>query len=482
MAISSPHEITLRYHPLDIYKPFHASPARHRLLAGGLGTGKSIALCGDAIARGMAVPGLRILLSRATVPELRDTLEPVFRDVIGPDMHDLCIWRKTSGHLESCVLPNGTVILFRSIDDWQKHKSLNLALWYFDELSELGRGDFYGMSRRTRQVEITDEARAMGYNHTVPPWVRGVAAGTNPNGHDWIWDHWVNKPAESTEVWTNTSLDNPHLPQDYIDDLLALPRTWVKRFVFASFDEFSGMVYPEWDANTMVFHPPLRVQRKTPFWQALDPGTRAPTAAAWGAVHNDKLWIVAEHQEHSWDVTRHAKRFREVEKPMPPITWRVADPNAITVRDRGTMVSLKAQYRREGFFYNLGPSHQDDRLPMLGALIARDRLRISSKCPTMREQIEGYRWESLTAAMKRKIGEENEVYGPERPNKEKVDLVDCAQYLSTRLVKNPKKKVIEVKEYASEAEERAAWVHKMNARDLGLRKRVQSRNEIGVHV
>lgn len=433
-------EIQLSYRPLDIYAPAHSSSARVRLLFGGFGTGKSMALCADAITRALLVPGLRICLSRVTVPELRDTLEPTFFDVLPPELLQSGRVLRAGGHVERFVFPNGSVVLFRQIDDWQKHKSLNLALWYPDELSEFDEGTFNGMSGRTRQVELTPEARELGYTGTVPEWVRGVMGASNPNGHDWMWRRFVDEPERRSAHWVGTSLDNPHLPEDYLRTLLAMPESWVKRYVLSSFDDFGGLVYPEWGEATHVYRGPLDITQRTPAWMGLDPGTRHPTAGLWTVVHRGALVAVREHLAQGLSVPQHVARFRALETGLPPVTWRVADPNSINVRDRGSAVSLKRQYAQLGYHFQDGPSSHQDRIPMLGALVKAGKFLGSDRTPLFNAQMQEYQWEQLTAYMKRKLGgsERAEDYGPERPVKANDDLVDAAQYLSSRMVPSPK--------------------------------------------
>lgn len=471
-------EVRLGYRPLRVYEGFHASPARTRLLAGGFGTGKTMALSADAISRGLQIPGARILLSRATVPEVRDMLEPVFLDVLPNELYLASTVRRAGGHIESIQLPNGTIFLFRSIDDWRKYKSLNIALWYPDELSELDEETYNGMAARTRQVELTAEAKAMGYTHTIPEWFRGIAGATNPNGHDWIWKRFVDRPSPGTSYWVATSLDNPHLPEDYLRTLLDMPAAWVKRYVLASFDEFGGQIYPEWGYDTHMWRGKLEVDRAAPILMGFDAGTRHPTAALWVVQKGTSLIAVAEHKEAGWTVEDHAKAFRRIERPLPPVRWRVADPNSVHVRDRGTMMSLHRQYARQGFIFHDGPSSHQDRIPMLGTLVKHRRIFATVRTPMFFQQMADYRWEDLTPAMKRKLGT-NEEYGPERPVKVNDDLVDCGQYLSSRLVKPIKPKARNLRSHETDwAAESAELTDQIKRQRRATRNRVQSAHDL----
>ncbi len=109
---------------------------------------------------------------------------------------------------------------------------------------------------------------------------------------------------------------------------------------------------------------------------------------------------------------------------------RIADPQAINVRDRGTNVALSDQYRRLGYRFELGPSKIADRVPALGQLIYLRRFKVTTDCPMTAEAIQNYRWEDLTPRA--------EAAGTEaKPAKKDMDLVDCAQYAASRYIAPP---------------------------------------------
>lgn len=421
------------YQPLSVYRSFHASAAKERLLVGGMGSGKTIANCADALSRGLRTPGIRIVLSRKTAPELRDMLEPEFVNVMPPDLYAASTVRRSGGHIESITLPTGTEFLFRAIDDWQKFKSLNIGHMYWDELSEFDQATYNGMRGRLRQRFPTARAREAGYTAEIPEAERGSTAATNPNGHDWIWEHFIRDAGPERQSWTATSLDNPHLPEDYLETLLQMPDAWVRRYVLCSFDEFGGLIYPDWSWDDHVWKGTLEISKTTPIWHGYDPGMRHPTAMLWVAVMGNVMVGVHEELASDTDFDTWVRRVKEVEENLPRVTWRVADPNRINVRDFHAQ-SLKAHWRRRGYVFQDGPSRHKDRIPMLGTLIKSGRFKVTRDCQRTFDQIQAYRWEDLTATMRQKLGSHAEDYAPEEPLKVFDDLVDCGQYLSSRWV------------------------------------------------
>ena len=417
---------------LTIHEPFHRSPSNERALFGAFGSGKSYAGVDEAIAWMLEMPGIRGLAARQTIPELRDTLEPIFLQRTPPDLLDASEVRRTAGHLDHITFPNGSRVMFRSLDDPQKHRSLNLGFFLIDEANEVDEETYMFMRGRLRQSDPTAEAVKRGYTAKITR--RGSWVMTNPSGHDWMWRRFVNpaSSADGTDYFKSTSLDNAFLPPEYLETLFAFPRAWVERYVLCSFDDFSGQVYEDWSQDHVV------PARQYPYpagglvWMGMDPGTRNPTAGLW--VHVDqprrRLVGIAEYQATNLAATRHAAAWRTIEaQHQMAVRRRISDPGSLPVRDRGSNMSLQDQYRREGFNFQLGPKLPKDRVPMLGLLIAQKRFLLTDACPQTAEQIQEYRWEEITTAMKR--GGKD---APEKPVKGGDDLVDCAQYVSSQWI------------------------------------------------
>lgn len=424
--------ITFDYQPIPVHEPFHRSTAYERCLFGAFGSGKTYSICAEAIAFGLEQPGSRILITRRTIPELRDTTETVFFDILPSELFRAGEAKRIGGHFERFTLPNGTTFLFRSIDDWIKHKSLNVAAIAWDELDEFDEETYLGMLSRIRQKEPTKEGREYGAG---PITRRGTWSATNPNGHDWTWRRFVNPDTrqERTEAFFSTSFDNPHLPPEYLQTLLSYPEPWIRRYVLCQFDDFAGQIYEDWAWDTHVVDPLGDYGAGPVFWMALDPGTRSPTAGLWAYLdrENHRLVGIAEYEETSLAASEHAKSFRSIEgKHKMRVQWRVADPNSITVRDRGSNMGLDTQYARLGFNFALGPRNYKDRIPMLGQLITNKQFVVTKDCPRTYEAIKNYQWADLTPHMRAQG-----IDAPEKPLKRNDHLVDCAQYLSSRYVK-----------------------------------------------
>lgn len=429
--------IKFDYKPIPVHAPFHTSSAPERFLFGAFGSGKTWAICAEAIAWCLEFPGIRGLIARRTVPELRDTTETVFFEILPHELRMAGEIRRTGGHVESFTFPNGSKILFRAIDEWEKFKSLNVGFIAWDEVDEFDEETYQGLLSRVRQREPTPEAAALGAGDIQR---RGVWSASNPAGHNWCWRRAVNPDTKKdrTDFFKSTSFDNPYLPPEYFDYLLSYPEQWIRRYVLCQFDDFAGQIYEEWNWDEHVVKTELNLSGAKTYWMGMDPGTRSPTAGLWVVVdedgslsgHRRSLIGVAEYQQNYTAAQQHARAWRELEARhrMKP-RWRVADPS-IKTKDRGSNMGLDAQYRRLGFNFQLGPKDHKDRIPALGQLISMRRFLVTPQCPMTYEAIKNYQWEDLTTAMKQKG-----VEAPERPLKKDDHLVDCAQYLSSRFVR-----------------------------------------------
>jgi PBSX family phage terminase large subunit len=426
--------IRFDYDPLPIHRNFHESTAFERALFGAFGSGKTYGLCAEAIAVCLEQPGTRALITRKTVPELRDTTETVFFDILPNELYAAGTATRIGGHYEKFIFPNGSHVLFRSIDDWTKHKSLNVAWIFWDEADEFDEDTYRGMSSRVRQRDPTAEAKRLGAaERSITR--RGMCLATNPAGHNWIYKRFIEPTTAepNTAFFKSTSFDNPYLPPEYLQMLMQAPEDWVRRYVLCQFDDFAGQIYTDWGHDTHIVPMPKELPAGEVFWMGMDPGTRSPTAGLWVWLdkENRRLVGVDEYMNSGIAAAEHANYWRalEAKHKMRP-RWRVADPTIMT-RDRGTAMTLHSQYQRLGFNFDLGPRTHKVRIPMLGQLIHLKKFVLAEgRCPMAFEQISNYKWEDISSAMRARG-----LDAPEKPMKRDDHLVDCAQYLSSRWIK-----------------------------------------------
>ncbi len=441
-------EVAFVYEPFPVHLPFHMTKVREKAAIGAVGSGKTLALCADAIGLALNQPGSRIMIARQTTPALRDTTETEFVNLLtqrpadndtGTTLWELCEPKRMAGHIDRIYFPNGSEVLFRSLDDWRKHMSLNLAAVYIDEASEIEYDAYNGLKTRLRQQQPTPMAREQGVKWDKSNIRQLIAIATNPNGHDWVWDHFVNQETSGRRYFRSTSFDNPTLynddgsPSPYLESLLAMPEMWVRRYVLCEFDAFEGQIleFSPTDHVHTHFTPPSDWERA----MGLDWGLRNPTAVVWWARkpgtsrwYQYREWqsydptdVVSRESYTTMSVHEVAATIKQLESG-ETIKYRAADP-AIRNRMGESTKSVEYWFSTHGLNFQMGSKDYSSRINALNQLLTRDELTLSTQCPMTSVAFQQYRWA--------KINISRDVDGAERPRKKDDHLVDAAQYLAT---------------------------------------------------
>lgn len=423
--------------PLDVHIPFHRSAARFRVAFGAAGSGKSYAGCDESIAWALEEPGIVGMITRKHTTDLRDSTEKVFLERMPDELLAQCKLTRTGGHYDTCYFPNGSEIWFRGLDEWEKKKSANLGFVFMDEMTDFSEDDFHGMRTRLRQRDRTPTARLLGYTSLIER--QGLWGATNPKGKDWVWRNFhpdSPKRLAGTAAFFSTTLDNPFLGEDYVTDLLTMPKLWVARYVLCQFDDFAGRIYElEFTERNIVPRPRFELHQRVPVWMGMDPGTAAPTAVQWAWVDaaNSRLVILEDYEEPGLSADVHADAWRMIERlHRMNVEWRVSDPNAISQRSRETMIKLQDAYRRLGFNFVFGTSDEDTRIWQLGRALKLGRVVYADNCTRSIEAVRNYQYEDLTPSQRAK-----ELDPTERVLKRNTHLVEVSQWLAGRLLPLP---------------------------------------------
>ena len=244
------------YNPLPQQSKFHRSRAKYRCYLGGLGSGKTHAGSEEAYLTLIEYPGIYGLIARQTYPELRDTTQRTFFDVLPPAL--IHSWNKSENHL---ILKNGSEVIFRSLDDQMKLKSLELGFFWIDEASEVSEDVFLTLQGRLRQKLAG--LSPFGYLTTNPP----------NTGH-WIEKYFIDIGLPTYDLIKATTYENSdHLPDGYIQDLEKnYPPSWIKKYLYGEFGFTSAgkPVFP-------MFMEGQHVRDLSHFWRGRDQRGKLPS-------------------------------------------------------------------------------------------------------------------------------------------------------------------------------------------------------------
>src|SRR5579884_2368566 len=114
----------IAYHPLPSQKKFHESQARFKGFSGPIGSGKSQALCQEAIRLAYVNAGRPGLIGAPTYPMLRDATLSTLFEVLGANQipYD---FNKAENLLT--LKEVRSKIMIRSLDDFERLRGTNLA-------------------------------------------------------------------------------------------------------------------------------------------------------------------------------------------------------------------------------------------------------------------------------------------------------------------------------------------------------------------
>jgi phage terminase large subunit len=228
------------YQPVnEIQRQFHVSNARHRLLIGGYGGGKTFPAMIEAFRHMWDNPRHEFLVARNTWDSLEQNIESEMLEVAE---------------------------MTKSIKKWDKTKH-DLYLWndhkcMFRPLS-LSRAQLKGMHLCGFLLDDPDEQEYWGvitflYSRLRDKFVKAKAYRTivtaNWEGYHGLWRTFMKdknpgefSPEDPYAYWMVRTDDNPTLQPDYVKDLSRIhSEAWMDRYVYMqNLDRYSGLVYPE---------------------------------------------------------------------------------------------------------------------------------------------------------------------------------------------------------------------------------------------
>jgi hypothetical protein len=161
------------YKPLPSQAKFHKSKARFKGYSGSIGSGKSQALCQEAIKLSVINKGRTGLLGAPTYPMLRDATLTALLGILDRAAipYDLSKAENTL-----TMLDTGSRILLRSVEEFERLRGTNLAWFGVDELSYTQEESWLRLEGRLRDPEATQ--------------LCGFAVWT-PKGHDWVYRRFI---------------------------------------------------------------------------------------------------------------------------------------------------------------------------------------------------------------------------------------------------------------------------------------------------
>lgn len=396
------------------------------LYAGGVGSGKTLIGCITILTLALLYPG-DYLVCRLYLPELKLTTYKTFLEICPPEL--IAEHRVADGVIK-IKSANGKVsnVIFRGLDEPDKHRSLNLNAAYIDEASQVSEQAFVLLQSRIRGAHV-----------------RKIYMTTNVAGHDWLHrlfvkqDHLTPEARKMFHLVHAPSTDNVHLPEGYVQGMLA---TWsedkVQREIYASWDSFSGQVYSEFRRDVHVINP-FKIPDDWVRVVGADHGYRNYTAWIWGAVdYDDNIYIYKEFYEREWLIEEICKGNKKENKPGvlqmckgEKITQVRIDPSVRAVRGATGFSDWDIYQDNLPKDFPLMLANNDKQAGIdkvksylkINPRTNKPRLFIFSSCVNLLDEMSKYRYKELSHAQ---IGKQSE---KEEPVKVDDHAMDAFRYL-----------------------------------------------------
>ena len=209
-----------------------------------LSAGKSVFITQKLLYKYLKFPNRKCLVVRKVDATLRDSCFALFKDVISRwGLYDSCKVNKTDMTIE---LPNGSLFLFKGLSDRERIKSIaNISDIWVEESTEIEEEDLDQLCLRLRSK--------LPYNQII--------VSFNPvSKTNYCYKRWFAETAEvdpkTTNILHTTYRDNKFLPQDYIDNLMAMKKTNYAYYLIYAEGQFSSLdkkVYNNWERKSFDY-------------------------------------------------------------------------------------------------------------------------------------------------------------------------------------------------------------------------------------
>ncbi|MGA7241239.1 MAG: terminase family protein [Bryobacteraceae bacterium] len=243
------------YDPLPSQKAFHRSRSRFKGFSGPIGSGKSQALCHEAIRMSYLNPGRMGLVGAPTFPMLRDATQAALFELLESNRIP---FEHNKAENVTTLTDTKSRIIFRSVDEFERLRGTNLAWFGLDELTYSPEGAWLRLEGRLRDPKAK---RLCGF------------AVWTPKGFDWVYRRFFSDRVSGYAAIVAKPFENRHLLSQVPDFYERLKGSYDERFyqqeVLGSYLALTGgRVYWNFSRNDHVTD--LQPDRnRTLFW-ALD--------------------------------------------------------------------------------------------------------------------------------------------------------------------------------------------------------------------
>lgn len=388
-------------------KKFVLADDKECLYSGAFGAGKSFALCCKTVVRA-SKPGAREALVRKTLSDLKGTTlrTLLMGDGDTPAVLPLGSYVHNKSDRVIKLLGGGEIVYF-SMEDSSTIGSYNLSGAGVDQAEEMTEDDYFFLLGRLRATgkNLSRQLYAV-CNPDSPSHHLARRFGLAPD---------VIEPHPGCWVITTKSVDNPHLPADYLAVLASFTGVRKKRFVDGLWAGSEGVVYKDWDRATHVKKRAYTQDEVSRVIVGVDDGTSVPFACIRAVVLKSGHTHI-ERMSYGRGMLASAKL--EAVESMLPMDVVFVDPAAS---------GLKLELRAAGL-----PVRDADNAVLAGIQEVETQLAISPDgepwltvdpgCGELIREMETYEWKVAK-------GQQSSEVTRDEPVKENDHAADALRYI-----------------------------------------------------
>lgn len=230
-----------------VYLPYLEDfSTRFIVFYGGAGSGKSFFCAQRLIYKALKSRRKILVLRKVNRTTKASTFQLLLDVLLQFNILNYCKVNRTDFTIE---LPNGSMFLCMGLDDPEKIKSITgLTDAWLEEATEFTLDDFSQVNLRVRDPNAENQEISLSFNPVSKAnWCYLQFFAENPELEEF---------RKTVRVVHTNYLDNPHLPQDYINALLMMKATnevYYKIYALGEFGSLDKLVYNNW--QKMDFDP-----------------------------------------------------------------------------------------------------------------------------------------------------------------------------------------------------------------------------------
>jgi len=302
-------KLVLEYLPKQKIFMRNCDQVRYSAYIGGFGSGKTHVLILQSLRESRTVS--RGLIGAPTYKMLEDTTQRKFFDLCPSSW--IADFNKTKNKMH---LRNGTEILFRSLEHWERLGGLELDWFGIDEVGEVKELSFRRLQGCLRKHRG-----------------KGFGAGNPAGPAHWSYHYFVELAKMYPEVYKlvqATSYENLFLPKAYAKDMdisFGIGTPYHQRYVLGEFAAFEGAYWSNFDpryyedgGHKLHMNQITKLSTATPRWgKVVDFGFEHPFVCLWYVTDGQIIIFFDEYYQahglikwHCLQIKEHEKRHQEV--------------------------------------------------------------------------------------------------------------------------------------------------------------------------